>query len=944
MKLKDLIDALAGEIKTLETELEPHLDQLAKLEIDNPAFMDTLDMYCNQVQRLGEASEMAGFAGLQSVSAYILENTLFLAALEPGERADSMTFLRTWPGLMIHYLEDLSDSSRAAGLVDALTNAPQPITEKEGMQVMHQLGALPMQVNPELLGDGAPQRAEHASEEDVALEVPADTSPKLMEGFVQEAPAQAAHLVRLIENLARGEGDSSDLIAAKRIVHTLKGSGAIIGLKGLASLGHHFEDILEHLERNEGNVSDAVTTVLMDAAYCLEHMVSYVEGTDAYPQQSLSVLQQVLDLAHCIDRGAIDDFTVRTVKKAPAPAPIKPAETAAPTGAVAASGLRVDLEQIKRLFRTSSEVSVQTSAMEAKIKQLTEQSKVLSAQNMRMKKRLFELETIVDIRSLSMLQSHESSKEGASFDSLEMDQYNELHSVTHALVEEANDAIIMSRDLEAEITDLRTMQNRQQLLSRELQWLVIGTRMKEVNSLESRLQRNIRNTCQATGKQADLTFTGGGTLIDNDVISRLTEPLLHLIRNAIDHGLETPEERETLGKNPYGSLHLDFSRTGQMVRLVCQDDGGGIDVARVKARAIEHGLITAEQDISDEEAMRLILHSGFSTRDNVSEVSGRGVGLNAVSQWIMEMNGSINIDSTPGKGTTFELLFPASLSTAQSLIVDACGQYFSFTSSQIEQALPKQSGTIVESDGKHMFRLEDVLINALRLNDIVGLTDPDPRPWDELSVVIVNVDKKRYAIGVNNLVDSRELFISPPGRFERHLIGLAGTSIMGEGHVVVHLDLAHLLAQGSGKQAIRANVGDAQAFKARTPTRKQVLVVDDSLSVRNSLSEFMEDLGYHVQTARDGIDAIDVLADFRPTIILTDLEMPNMNGVEFTAHVRSRDEFNGIPIVMITSRSQDKHRNLAMQAGVDAYVTKPYNEGNLMQIISQVTQPTASAT
>ena len=980
MKLKDLVDALAGEIENLVPQLNINLDDLHQLELDDAGFLHALDQYSDQVQRMGEAAEMAGFPGLQAVCNHVLENTLLLATVEQAERAPLIDFLRGWPALMVHYLRHLEDLSAAAGLLDHLHTAPHPLSEDSGRQIMQQLQAMPDLVS---LGGDEQQRQTVALPEDVALDVPEDADQKLMEGFFQEAPDQAHMLVELVGKMGAGEASMDDIASAKRVAHTLKGSGAIIGLRGLAALGHHFEDVLEYLEAQGGHVAKPVAAVLADGAYCLEQMVAYVTGTDEYPQQAQAVLQDVLDLANRIDRGeeleqevhrvahgsmhmpaasapvaayeqaadlladepAVADDAVAatpasvtapvTAVRATAEAARAPAAAAKKPATPAAAALRVSLDRIEELFRVSAEVSVHTAAMESRIKQLSERAKELLEQNLRVQKRLFELETVVDVRALSMMRAQGSRDGDAAFDPLEMDQYNELHSTAHALMEEASDARVISQQLEDEIAQLSSMQTQQQQLSRDLQYLVIGTRMTEVGGLESRLQRNVRTTCQATGKMAVLTLKGAGTLIDSDVLSKLAEPLLHMLRNAVDHGLEAPRERVQAGKSEVGSIVLDFSRQGQQVVLRCQDDGRGLDLAAIQRRAKEQGLIKANQAMSEEDTARLITLPGFSTRDTVSEVSGRGVGMDVVRAWAESMNGSIRISTQAGQGTTIELRFAASLSTLQSLIVDVFGQRFALPSMQIEQAVPKGAGTFVLDGNKLQYRYNNRVLRALRLAEVTGLPIDADKPLDEYDAVVVRVQDKLFALAVDRLLDSRELLVKNPGRYARHLHGVAGLSVLGDGGIAVHLDLVQLLAGWQGNSGVVKVMTPASRAAVGKPQLPGVLVVDDALTVRNTLQQLVEDAGFHVETARDGLDALDKLRTFTPRVVLTDLEMPNMNGVELTMSLRNREDTKGIPIIMITSRSQDKHRELAQHAGVDAYITKPYNEGELLKLIRQ---------
>ena len=941
MKLNDLIDALAAEIEMMGAELARCLEPLALLDADAPEFMDALDQYSGLAQRTGEAAQMVGFPGLQAVCEHVMENTLLAATLQPDERAPLLEFLRLWPALVVHYLRNLSDPSSAAGLVDRLREAPSPMSEAEGLKVAHMLGSMPAQANTGF-GDGEPQRPVLASLEDVALNVPDDVDQKLLEGFFHEAPEQARYLVDLARNLVSGEGDSSDLIAAKRVVHTMKGSGSIIGLRGLTSLSHHLEDILEHFERHGGVVAKPAAEVLLDAAFCLEQMIGHVLGEDDLPQQAQAVLQAVLDLANRIDRGESLETAAARVPVAPARGVPRVALSGMRNGAedgsasVTASptaALRVSVQRVDELFRVSGEVSVHTAAMEARLKAMTERARELLAQNLRVQKRLFEMETLVDVRSLSVMRARTRRDENAALDPLELDQYSELHGTAHALMEEAADARGIAARLEDDIAQTAAIHTRQQRLSRDLQHLVISTRMTEVGVLASRLQRNVRSTCKNTGKQADLVLEGSSTLIDGDVLNRLADPLLHVLRNAVDHGLETPAERRLAGKPEAGRITLAFSRQGQQVVLRCTDDGRGLDHAAIRRRAVERDLLAPDAIVGDDELARLILMSGFSTRQAVSELSGRGVGLDVVREWVSGMNGSIRIASRAGEGCTIELRFAASLSTMQALVVEVAGQRFALASVQVEQAVPRGVGSFEELAGKLVYRHAKRVIPALRLASAAGIEEAAGSDLSACDAVVVRVDDKLHAFAVDGLIDARELLIKNPGRYARHMRGVAGLSILGDGSIAVNLDIAQLLA-GAAAQPLMAGNADA-ASPAPLRALPGVLIVDDSLSVRNSLLQMVQDAGYRATSARDGVDAIDAIRDFRPDLVLTDLEMPNMNGLELTSHIRGRVDLKGLPVIMVTSRSQEKHRRLAEQAGVDTYVTKPYNDGELLQQIRQ---------
>ena len=327
-------------------------------------------------------------------------------------------------------------------------------------------------------------------------------------------------------------------------------------------------------------------------------------------------------------------------------------------------------------------------------------------------------------------------------------------------------------------------------------------------------------------------------------------------------------------------------------------------------RAKERGLIWPGQVMSEEEIARLITLPGFSTRDSVSEVSGRGVGMDVVRTWVDGMNGTIRITTSKGKGTTIELRFSASLSTLQSLIVEVSGQRFALPSMQVEQAVPKGAGSFVLVGGKLQYRYNNRVLRALRLAEVTALPITD-KPLVEYDAVVVRVQDKLFALAVDRLLDSRELLIKPPGRYAQYVQGVAGLSVLGDGGIAVHLDMVQLLVGWQGNSGVIRAAAPANRMAADKPQLPGVLVVDDALTVRNTLQQLVEDAGFHVETARDGMDALDKLRTFTPRVVLTDLEMPNMNGVELTMSLRNREDTKKVPIIMITSRSQDKHRELA---------------------------------
>jgi chemosensory pili system protein ChpA (sensor histidine kinase/response regulator) len=464
---------------------------------------------------------------------------------------------------------------------------------------------------------------------------------------------------------------------------------------------------------------------------------------------------------------------------------------------------------------------------------------------------------------------------------------------------------------------------------RELQHLTSQTRMAPVETLVPRLQRNVRQTAAATGKLATLAVIGQDILVDADVLNQLTEPLLHILRNAVDHGLESPEEREAAGKPREGRITLTVGRRGQVVTVQVADDGRGLNLGNIKAKAIERGLLPADASPSDAEIARLTLLPGFSTRDAVTEISGRGVGLDVVATRLRALSGSIDIRSEAGRGLTIELRFQASLVATHALFVRDGGQVFGLASHTVHRALPSVDAKFTREEGALFAVVDEVKYPAVELSQLTGLapaTNPDKR-----NLVLVDTETGPIAVMVDAVLDANELVTRPTGRYLKRIAGVSGIGLTGDGSVIPLLDVAEL-ARTPRDQAMRA-AAEAR-HSAHAVRRSRVLVVDDSLSVRRAVATLLEDHGYDVALARDGLEAVRVLDASRPDALLTDLEMPNMNGLELTAHVRSRAELAKLPVIMITSRSMDKHRRQAASMGVDVYLTKPYTDQELLQHVA----------
>jgi chemosensory pili system protein ChpA (sensor histidine kinase/response regulator) len=922
MRGQDLLTALADELRGIAPELSAAYDA-----------GNSDDVYVTSVSRLSEAAGYMGLAGVQRIAACVLGNLEHISS-EPDERLLTRSFFADWPRMLEKHLRRASDPDPIDALVAHFGGdwVPRPLGADElaslraELQAASDIGAA--------LDESEQAAPESVSAEDLALTVSGDVDAALLDAFLHDSPPQAAEVTQSLQGWIADPGQAELLRNAKRAAHTLKGSANILGIRGVARLAHRLEDILEICEAEAAPPSSLRARALTSAADCLEQMVAAVAGEDSQPDNALAVVE-LLDAARSNDASA-------TARQVALPAPAAAAATAAEALAnhenrnpVPLKAMtRVPTQLLDELVRMVGELTIKVGELDLELKSAAGHSRQLVEQDRNIQKRLFELENSVDIRGVAARHKLHAvgtpnSSFGSEFDSLEMDQYNEVQSLTRALIEEATDARDLGLGIKDELAGFAGILHQQQRLLRELQHLASQTRMAPVETIVPRLQRNVRQTAAATHKQAALVVVGQDILVDSDVLNQLLDPLLHILRNAVDHGLESPDERAALGKPRTGTIKLTVARRGQVITVQVADDGRGLNLAHIREKAIERGLLAADATPSDAEIARLTLLPGFSTRDAVTEISGRGVGLDVVATRLRALSGSIDIRSSEGHGLTIELRFQASLVATHALFVRDGGQVFGLASHTVQRAVPAVAVELRREDGVLYADVDSHRYPAQELSALTGLASATNT--ERRNLVIVEADSGPLGVLVDAVLDANELVTRPAGRYLKRIPGVAGIGLTGDGSVVPLLDIAEL-ARSPRESAFRA-AAEARVA-AHSVRRSRVLVVDDSLSVRRALATLLEDHGYEVVQARDGLEAAKAMEAARPDALLTDLEMPNMNGLELAAHVRSRNELAGLPVIMITSRSMDKHRRQAMSAGVDHYLTKPYTDQELLQHVA----------
>ncbi len=952
---QELVDILAMEVEQLSESLDESL-----AVSDDQARYQALADHGEDLARLGEGAEAVGMEGLQQSIELIYSNLLQLLAQKQAASDDGWAVLQAWPLSVQAYLQAPQAPTVRQTLVRYLQDSrwPEPLPETDAPALAQSLIAVSLAME----GEDVEVRQRHAQIEDISLELPEDVNQELVDSLLQELPQQTADFSTAIQNITAGNGSLEDVEVAQRIAHTVKGAANTVGIKGIANLTHHLEDILIALTKHQAMPTRLLADTLTNTGDCLETMSESLMGLSEPPstEESLGVLQEVLDWANRIDEHGVPEdeehpqvreflpgleeretpvavttaaVAATATASALAPTAIVPAKSQEPEAAVPM--LRVPANLVDELLRLAGETMIMNGQLQDRLQRTVQKTHSMHEQNVAIQRLAAELEELVDIGGITSQFQQGIGDE--DFDPLEMDQYNELHTVSRRLIETATDARELNLDVEANLNTLDDLLIDQEKLNRENEETITRTRMVPVKTIAPRLHRSVRQACRLTDKEEELHLVGEETLIDSNVLNDMIDPLMHLLRNAVDHGIEYPDDRTLIGKNRTGAIVLEFAREGNNILVRCRDDGEGLNYANIRNTAVERGLISADQTLTEEELARLILQSGFSTRTQATQVSGRGIGMDAVYDRVQTMKGALRLESKPNQGCLVEIKLPVTLMSVHGLLIRAGKQILALSERGIEQILYSGSGELGKVGEQLTYQLGDDIYEATHLESLLNLP-PDQRHEERLSRPALLVQDEfgaHHVVLVQEVVDSRKLVVKNLGAYVPAIPGLAGATILGDGSAAPVLDLPDLL-----RTPVRTYAGAVAPQESVTTTALSApvaLVVDDSLSARRALAEFIKDLGFDVRTAIDGLDAVTIMDAKRPDILLVDMEMPRMNGLELAAHARNRPATKNIPIIMITSRSTEKHRREAQAAGVDVYITKPFSEDELLQHIQRLT-------
>jgi len=781
----------------------------------------------------------------------------------------------------------------------------------------------PLSDNAELIAKVRALRQGNAPAASAAAPAASGADPELLDIFLEEAADILDSSSAALSRWQAEPGNRQEVETLLRDLHTLKGGARMVEITPIGDLAHELEFLYEGLSAGLLAPSPELFALLQGCHDRLAQMIDAV--ADGLPVGSVDkLIERIKSLVH------------------PNQEPVTP--VALPAGKAeavvdpAADMVKISAELLDDLVNLAGETSIFRGRIEQQVNDarivLTEVETTLS----RMRDQLRRLDTETQGRILSRQQAEAERLGYEEFDPLEMDRHSQLQQLSRALSESASDLLDLKDTLERRNEDAHGLLQQQARINTELQEGLMRTRMVPFERMLPRLKRIVRQVAGELGKDVEFIVGNAEGEMDRNVLERMAAPLEHMLRNAVDHGLESRDARLLAGKPEKGRITLDLTHEGGDIVFDMRDDGAGVPLEAVRRKAIKRGLLGAHQEMSDRDVLQFILQPGFSTAEKITQISGRGVGMDVVHEEVRQLGGSMVIDSTPGEGVHFRIRLPFTVSVNRALMVQCADDQYAIPLNTIEglvRVLPHELAGHYQQDPPYyeyagqryeLFYLGDLLHTVSRPK-LLGQYQPVP-------VLLVQCNERHVAIHVDAMAGTREIVVKGLGPQFAGVQGLSGATILGDGRVVLIIDLlAHIRVR---QPALPAQPVDAPLI-LNDPLKKRpllVLVVDDSVTVRKVTSRLLERNGMNVLTAKDGIDALAVLEEHTPDLMLLDIEMPRMDGFEVATQVRNDPRLMRLPIIMITSRTGQKHRDRAMAIGVNDYLGKPYQESVLLESIA----------
>lgn len=752
--------------------------------------------------------------------------------------------------------------------------------------------------------------------------------PEMFEIAKDEIDEKKQEILNILDNVAEGVDIDSNLEEIKRHLHTLKGSLRMAGLNKMGAVTHRLESLLDYAEVHSlrlGDVKPIIDDEFNKLLYLENNRLNLPENID-WIDRLLGVTTKIesVDEVKIEDAGDVKVAVDVIGKKKVDLKPVEDKQSA-----------KIGLRSLDGLFNDAADIRMHSVTLGGSLGSSRDAIKSMSAAHLKMSDLLREIEMQAETKfAVSKIEDHHGNED---FDPLEFDRYTRLQELAR-FTREALDDIKEGID---DIEKINKVQENsivhQNISNNNILESIMKVRLISVDSLNERLYRISRNTAKELGKQLVLEISGEKTEIDRFVLDKVYDPLSHILRNCIAHGIETPEQRELIGKSKIGRVNLDIKQEGNFITLRVSDDGAGINLKKVRQKGIEKGLISDSDVLDDDQLIELIYRAGFSTVDAISQVSGRGVGMDVVKNDISSLGGTVITETVEGKGSVFSIIIPVSVATNQVLISTTLGKLIAIPAVLVESAISVKEDEMLSAyrDGYVFINNEKIPLSYM--GHLIGMVEAFTNPViaDFNNIVIVSHGTKRAAIHIDRLETTDDILIKSVGQYFSKVQGVLGATLLGDGRQGLVVNPI-LLKEGVGDRVITNNISSNVEIKKEERGSIKVLVVDDAKTVRKVMEKSLLKYGFDVDLAVDGSDALSKIRERKPDIILSDIEMPVMDGFEFLRNIKLSEQYKNIPVIMITSRTADKHSEKAFGLGCSAFFGKPYVEDELIAKIKSL--------
>ncbi len=772
-----------------------------------------------------------------------------------------------------------------------------------------------------------------------------DIDPELLPIFLEEAQELVPAVGQGLRDWRSGPGNAAAGNALQRTLHTLKGSARMCGAMALGELTHHMESRVENaltLKHLPPSLFDELEVSYDRMGLLYDRLVNPQAAGAQPPPEPIDPAARPFE---AVPAPAAPEAPTVAQRAAPAPQkPAAPAQTAETELAAANRAmLRVRADLIDRLVNEAGEVSIARSRIEGDMRGIKSALFDLTENVNRLRAQLREIE----IQAEGQMQSRvaQAQEKDQAFDPLEFDRFTRFQEIARMMAESVNDVSTVQQNLLKALGESEIALSAQARLTRALQSNLMRIRMVPFASISERLFRIVRQAAKETEKRAVLDIKGGQVEVDRSVLERITAPFEHMLRNSVVHGVEPTVERIARRKPELGEIRIEVRQEGNEIVLAVTDDGAGLNYEGIRGKAVSLGLLQPHDTPSDAEVAEFIFHPGFSTAQQVTQLAGRGVGMDVVKSEIAALGGRVELASETGRGTKFTIYLPLTLAVTQAVIVRAGGMSFAIPAVMVEQVRQVKADELAAFQTSSEAQWQNRRYPFRYLPRLLGDSEFRPETRRVTPVMFVRTGSNMAAIQLDEVIGSQEIVVKNTGPLLARVAGITGATVLGTGEIVLIINPVILAGREPAAQprtttSAAATVATPAAAAPAVPT---VMIVDDSLTVRKITGRLLAREGYTVLTAKDGVDAMEQLHDAAPDVMLVDIEMPRMDGFDLTRNVRADSRLKHIPIIMITSRTADKHRAYARQIGVNVYLGKPYQEEELLAHLASFVQKPAHA-